>query len=196
MFGNTPSTAKSRGCRQVARGPDITMRLRGGAQWSWRRLQSLARRAALFGAVATIMTAGLIVAANAAAAESEARAFFVKFVAAQNAHNVGEVKAMLWESPDMLWFTRGVEVRGPDAVADRLKDYYGGTWHLEPDMTQFRVTVIANDFIQILVPIVFTRGLPGKPPQDSKFLISQTLVRGKDGWRVAAIMPIADTQLK
>jgi hypothetical protein len=38
MFGNTPSTAKSRGCRQVAGNPDMTMRLRGGAQWSWRKL--------------------------------------------------------------------------------------------------------------------------------------------------------------
>jgi hypothetical protein len=77
-----------------------------------------------------------------------------------------------------------------------LEDYYEGTWHLEPDMTQFRVTVIADDFMQILVPIIFTRRLPGKPPRDSEFLISQTLLRGKDGRRVTAIIPIADTQFK
>ena len=133
---------------------------------------------------------------SAAADEAEARAFFAKFVAAQNAHNVSDVKAMLWNSPDMLWYGRGVETRGPDAVAYRFKEYYQGTWHLEPDMSQFRATAISNDVMQILVPIVFTRGLPGQPSQDNKFLISQTFVHDANGWHVASIMPIANTQLK
>jgi hypothetical protein len=133
---------------------------------------------------------------SAAADEAEARAFFAKFVAAQNAHNVSDVKAMLWNSAHMLWFGRGVEIRGPDAVADRFAEYYQGTWHLEPDMSQFRATAISNDVTQILVPIVFTRGLPGQPSQDNKFLISQTFIRDANGWHVASIMPIANTQLK
>lgn len=134
--------------------------------------------------------------ASAAAGETEARAFFAKFVAAQNAHDAGGVKAMLWNSPGMLWYGRGVETRGREAVADRFREYYEGTWHLEPDMSQFHATAIANDVMQILVPIVFTRGLPGQPSQDNKFLISQTYVHDADGWHVASIMPIANTQLK
>jgi hypothetical protein len=134
--------------------------------------------------------------ASAAADETEARAFFTKFVAAQNAHDVGDVKSMLWNSPGMLWYGRNVETRGRDAVADRFREYYEGTWHLEPDMSQFHVSVISDDVMQILVPIVFTRGLPGQPSQDNKFLISQTFVHDADGWHVASIMPIANTQLK
>ena len=134
--------------------------------------------------------------ASAAADETEARTFFTKFVAAQNAHNADEVKSMLWDSPSMLWFSRGVETRGRDAVAARFKEYYEGTWHLEPDMSQFHVSAISDDVMQILVPIVFTRGLPGKPPQDNTFLISQTLVRGANGWFIASILPVANTQLK
>ena len=134
--------------------------------------------------------------ASAAANETEARAFFTKFVAAQNAHNADDVKAMLWNSPSMLLFARGVETRGPEAVAARFKEYYEGTWHLEPDMSQFHVATISSDVMQILVPIVFTRGLPGKPPQDNTFLISQTYVRDATGWYVASILPIANTQLK
>ena len=133
---------------------------------------------------------------SAAADEAEARTFFAKFVAAQNAHNVSDVKAMLWNSAEMLWCGRGVETRGPDAVADRFKEYYQGTWHLEPDMSEFRATAISNDVVLILVPIVFTRGLPGQPSQDNKFLISETFVRDAKGWHVASIMPIANTQLK
>jgi hypothetical protein len=134
--------------------------------------------------------------ASAAPNEAEARAFFTKFVAAQNAHNASDVKAMLWNSPQMLWFSRNVETRGSEAVADRFKEYYEGTWHLEPDMSQFHAAVISNDVMQILVPVVFTRGLPGASPQNNTFLISQTFVRDGTSWHVASILPIANTQLK
>lgn len=150
-------------------------------------------RAVLLLVIMTIASGGPALAADS---EIEARAFFTKFVAAQNSHNADDVKAMLWNSPGMLWFSRGVETRGRDAVAARFREYYEGIWHLEPDMSQFHVAAISDDVVQILVPIVFTRGLPGKPPQDNTFLISQTLVRDANGWHIASILPIANTQLK
>jgi hypothetical protein len=131
-----------------------------------------------------------------AAAQEEARAFFLRFVAAQNAHDAAAVKAMLWDSPEMLWYTRGTEVRGPSAVVEQLHGYYAGTWHLEPDMTKFRATVISQSTVQLLVPVVFTRGAAGEPAQTNEFLISQTLVRLASGWQVASILPIANTQLQ
>jgi ketosteroid isomerase-like protein len=146
-------------------------------------------------ALAVVLTA-LLGGHASAADESEARAFFTKFVAAQNAHDADAVKSMLWDSPGMLWFGRNVETRGRDAVADRFREYYRGTWHLEPDMSQFHVAVMSDDVMQILVPIVFTRGLPGQPSQDNTFLISQTFVHDANGWHVASILPIANTQLK
>jgi hypothetical protein len=134
--------------------------------------------------------------ALAAANDAQARSIFEKFIAAQNAHNSDDVKALLWNSPATLLFARGIETRGRDAVAARFKDYYEGTWHLEPDMSKFRVAVISNEVMQVLVPIVFTRGLPGKPPQQNTFLISQTYVQDANGWSVASIMPVANTELK
>jgi ketosteroid isomerase-like protein len=160
---------------------------------SVRSMRSLSAVTAVLGVLMIALAGGP---ASAAADETEARAFFTKFVAAQNAHDVNGVKSMLWDSPDMLWFGRNIENRGRDAVADRFREYYQGTWHLEPDMSQFHVAVISNDVMQILVPIVFTRGLPGQPSQDNKFLISQTFVHDANGWHVASIMPIANTQLK
>ena len=147
---------------------------------------------AILAVVLTALLGGHALAAD----ESEALAFFAKFVAAQNAHDADAVKSMLWDSPGMLWFGRNVETRGRDAVADRFREYYRGTWHLEPDMSQFHVAVITDDVMQILVPIVFTRGLPGQPAQDNTFLISQTFVHDASGWHVASILPIANTQLK
>jgi len=90
---------------------------------SYRRYLSLA--AALLLLAVTLASGGQ---ASAAPNEAGARAVFAKFVAAQNAHDVDGVKAMLWNSPGMLLFARGVETRGPEAVAARFKEYYEGTW--------------------------------------------------------------------
>jgi alkanesulfonate monooxygenase SsuD/methylene tetrahydromethanopterin reductase-like flavin-dependent oxidoreductase (luciferase family) len=143
-----------------------------------------------------IMTIALGAHASVATNEAEARALFTKYVAAQIAPSVDDVKSMLWNSPGTLLLARGVEIRGPAAVADRFKEYYGGTWHVEPDMSQFHVTSISKDVMQFLVPVVFKRGLPGQPSQDNKFLVTQTLVHEANGWHIASIISIADTQPK
>lgn len=131
-----------------------------------------------------------------ASSEEEIRHLFERLMAAQNAHDVDGVAALLWDSPDLLWLTRGVEVRGKAAVTDELAAHFAGTWHLDPDMSRFRWTALSADAGQILVPIAFTRGRAGQPPQTDTFLISQTLVRDAAGWHVATILPIANTQLK
>ncbi|MET4424445.1 DUF4440 domain-containing protein [Bradyrhizobium sp. 956_D2_N1_5] len=163
------------------------------------RLRPFARRghvAAIAAALFLAATAWSAGPALAAADDAQARTIFEKFIAAQNAHNADDVKAMLWNSPGTLLFARGIETRGRDAVADRFKGYYEGTWHLEPDMSKFHVAVISNEVMQVLVPIVFTRGLPGKPAQQNTFLISQTYVRDANGWSVASVLPVANTELK
>lgn len=58
------------------------------------------------------------------------------------------------DSPGTVLFARGIDTRGSDAVAARFKEHYAGTWHLEPDMSKFRVAVISNDIMQILVPML------------------------------------------
>jgi len=131
-----------------------------------------------------------------AASEEEVRSLFERLVAAQNAHDVDKVAALLWDSPDLLWLTRGVEVRGKPAVIDELAAHFAGTWHLEPDMSRFRWTALSPDAGQILVPIAFTRGRAGQPAQTDTFLISQTLVHDAAGWHIATILPVANTQLK
>jgi hypothetical protein len=103
---------------------------------------------------------------------------------------------MLWDSPGTLLLARGAEIRGPGDVADRFKEYYEGTWHVEPDMSQFHVTSISKDVMQFVVPVVFTRGLPGQPSQDNSFLVTQTLVHGSNGWHIASIISIPNTQPK
>jgi hypothetical protein len=165
-------------------------------------MQSEARRTfavLLFTAVAVgLIVMALLFGINPAsgASTTDARAVFLRFVAAQNAHDAGAIRRMLWNSPTMLWYTRGREVRGPEAVVHVLRDYFAGTWHLEPDLGDFHATMIDSSTLQVLVPIVFTRGDPGAVPQTSRLLIDQTYVLTAGGWRVASIFAVANTQLK
>jgi hypothetical protein len=39
--------------------------------------------------------------------QDEIRAVFVRFVAAQNAHDGDTVGSMIWDSPEFLWVSRG-----------------------------------------------------------------------------------------
>ena len=105
-----------------------------------------------------IMTIALGAHASTATNEAEARSLFTKFVTAQNAHSVGDVKSMLWNSPATLLLARGIEIRGPAAVADRFKEYYEGIWHVEPDMSQFHVSSISKDVMQFLYPSFLREG--------------------------------------
>ena len=68
-------------------------------------------------AVGVFLTLGGAV--NAASVQDEARQFFERFVAAQNAHDLATVGSMLWNSEDFLWVTRGVQVRGSETAFNR-----------------------------------------------------------------------------
>jgi ketosteroid isomerase-like protein len=126
----------------------------------------------------------------AAAPEDEVRATFDRFVAAQNAHDIKAVESLLWGSPDFLWITRGMPVWGPGAALKRFAVLYEGTWKLDPELANLKVIMIGDSVAQIYVPIIFTIGAPGQPPQPTRFLMNQLLVKTPSGWRVSSILPI------
>jgi uncharacterized protein (TIGR02246 family) len=121
---------------------------------------------------------------------AQVQAVFERFVAAQNAHDAAAVEALLWNSPDFLWVTRGTAVWGPAAAMERFRALYRGIWRLEPDMAQFRATVLGTEAAQLFVPVLFTIGAAGQPAQPTRFLMNQTLRHEDGAWRIASILPI------
>jgi uncharacterized protein (TIGR02246 family) len=120
------------------------------------------------------------------------RAAFDRFVKVQNAHDATALKAVLADSPDFLWITRGNVVWGSDAALTRFSKLYEGTWRLDPEMGTLRVVRVSDDVAQLHVAINFTIGAPGQPPQPpARFFINQVLVKRGGEWRVASIFPIA-----
>ena len=154
-------------------------------------MRDIDRRSALvLGMAAAPVLAGSR-SALAAGLQDEARATFERFVAAQNAHDAAAVEAMLWDSPDFLWVTRGTAIWGRAAAMERFRALYQGTWSLAPDMAQFRAAALGDAAAQLFAPVLFTIGAPGQPGQPTRFLMNQTLLRAGGDWRIASILPIA-----
>jgi ketosteroid isomerase-like protein len=140
-----------------------------------------------------LLLAALTVAAAplaAAAPPEEVRQTFARFVAAQNAHDVGAVEGLLVDSPDFLWITRGTPIWGRAAALKRFKALYEGTWHLAPEASALKVVMLGDTAAQLFVPISFSIGAPGQAPQTTRFLMNQVLVKTPAGWKVSAILPI------
>jgi len=123
-------------------------------------------------------------------ADAAVRTTFERFVAAQNAHDIKAVEALLLESGDFLWITRGAPVWGREAALKRFDALYQGTWRLEPDTPALKITMVDDKAALLYVPITFTIGAPGQTAQITKFLMNQVLVRTPAGWKVSSILPI------
>jgi ketosteroid isomerase-like protein len=138
----------------------------------------------------TLLFISLMVKSAIAAPEDEVQATFDRFVAAQNAHDIRAVESLLLGSPNFLWITRGTPIWGHDSALKHFTALYDGTWRLDPEPSGLKITMIGDGVAQIYVPIIFTIGAPGQPPQQTRFLMNQVLIKTPDGWRVSSILPI------
>ena len=142
-------------------------------------------------AVAMIFAAFAIQSRAADPAVDDVRAAFEKFVQVQNAHDTRALEPMLADSPQFLWITRGNVIWGRDAAMQRFAKLHEGTWKLDPEMASLRVTPMGEGVAQLHVPVVFTTGAPGQPPQATRMFLNQVLVKKNGTWRVMSIFPVA-----
>jgi hypothetical protein len=103
---------------------------------------------------------------------------------------------MIWDSPEFLWISRGVPIRGSSKALETYGRYFKGVWQLTPDLKSFEATKLPGGSIRIVVPVEFLRGEPGQPPQKATILIGQIIFRDAGGFHISTILPIADTRLK
>ena len=144
----------------------------------------------LLRAGAALVALSVLIRPLAAAPEDEVRATFDRFVAAQNDHDSKAVEALLLNSPDFLWITRGTPVWGVDPAMKRFATLYQGTWRLDPEAASLKVMMLKDGVAQLYVSIMFTIGPSGQPARPSRFLINQLLMKTATGWKISSILPI------
>jgi hypothetical protein len=142
---------------------------------------------------AVLLLCGLCLGAPGAAlpgTDDEVRAMFEKFVRVQNAHDIKALESLLADSPQFLWITRGATVWGREAALQRFSKLYEGTWRLDPELAGLRVIPVSEAVAQVHVPVQFTIGAPGQPPEARRLYLNQVLVKTNGAWRVLSIYPI------
>jgi hypothetical protein len=144
----------------------------------------------VFPSIMLAITLACVGSAARASVEDEVRAAFDRFVQIQNAHDAKALEPLLADSPQFLWITRGTAVWGRDAALQRFSKLYEGTWRLDPDSTTVRVVPLSDSVAQLHATVQFTIGAPNQPPQTTRFLLNQVLVKSGSAWRVMSIFPI------
>ena len=126
---------------------------------------------------------------------AEVRALFGRQVEAENAHDIAGIDAVI--APDTqgwadtpMFVARAGQFFGREAVLQRFRDNFAGTWKFEPEVAEIRVTPIGADTIHIFAPTRITVGAAGAAPRELLFLVNQIAVRTAQGWRFAVIVPV------
>ena len=111
------------------------------------------------------------------------RGAFSKFIAAQNAHDLKAVGGVLSDSPDFLWISPGLVVRGSDAALDRFGTLFKSAWRVDPDWSTFQIMMLDVSTAEIFVRVSTTSGASVESAR-----MNQILVNTARGWRVFSIL--------
>lgn len=115
-----------------------------------------------------------------------------KFAAAQNAHDLGAVRALLLDSPDFLWVSDGRPVWGVEATIARMAGFQEAkVWRVEPDLAGSRAVPLDENAAFLHLPLTLVIGSDAKPDR-LRFLVGLVGRRTAAGWRIAALFTTAD----
>ncbi|HEY9131478.1 MAG TPA: nuclear transport factor 2 family protein [Dyella sp.] len=125
----------------------------------------------------------------------EIRALFLRQAAAESAHDIDGMAAVLANTepgqPDSVNFVaRAYRFWGREAVLDHFRTVFAGTWRFEPEVDEIKVFPISADAAHIFAPTHVTAGPAGGDETTFRFLVNEFAARTRDGWRITSIVPV------
>jgi ketosteroid isomerase-like protein len=126
--------------------------------------------------------------------EDEVIAAFRHFIEAQNAHDLTAAGEILDDSSESLWISRGTAIRGREAILKGFESNYRGTWIIAPEFDEAKLTALAPDVVQLLVPAQITIAPEGQSARPRQFLLTQLFVRRHAGWKLTTIVTVPGPQ--
>ena len=122
----------------------------------------------------------------------EVRDTYRRFAAAQNAHDLAKVRALLLDSPSFLWVSDGRSVWGVDATLERMGSFQAAEiWRVEPSLDRAVPVRVGEGSAFLHLPLRLVIG--SRPePDELKFLVSMLCVSTPTGWRIAALFTTSD----
>ena len=140
-----------------------------------------------------LMTAILAAQTARAAPADEVRAVYIKFAAAQNAHDLGKVRALLLDSPTFLWISDGKSVWGREETLKRMAVFQEARiWRVDPDLDKAVGVTLSETTAFLHLPLELSLAFSPAEPERLRFLVSVLGVRTPQGWRIAALFTTAE----
>jgi len=120
--------------------------------------------------------------------QKEVRAVYVRFIAAQNAHDRAAVSEVLLDSKDFLWAPyAGNSVWGTQQALAAFEQEWKGTLRLEPQLREIRIANVSPGVAMLIAPVLFTAGRAGEDPATLPVRWGGVFVQTKSGWRISSI---------
>lgn len=129
-------------------------------------------------AVAAVVATGSL----RAAPKDEIRDTFVRFIDAQNAHDLRKVGDLLGDLPDFLWIASGQVVRKRDAALERFRELFKAKWRVDPDWSTFQIVGLDISTQEVFVRVRTSDAAKARDAQ-----MNVILVNTARGWRVQNI---------
>jgi hypothetical protein len=122
------------------------------------------------------------------AMQAEVKAAFARFIAGQNAHDPSIVSDVLVNSKEFVWAQYGGNsIWGFDETMTAFKTAWNGSWHLDPQLNELRITSVAPGVAVLITPQLYTDGDPGEQPHTVPVRWGGVFVKTASGWRISSI---------
>jgi hypothetical protein len=127
-------------------------------------------------------------------AGNEIKDLFHQLIMAENAHDEPAVRALVWNSPSMLFVAKAPSgwhaYWGSDNVMEHLHEMYQTPFKIEPIYDEERVVFIRKDIAETYSPVNSTVAYAGQQPVPKPFNMVLLWIRTPQGWRMATDLPI------
>jgi hypothetical protein len=128
-----------------------------------------------------------------ASREQGLRALYKQLIAAENAHDIGAVGRLIWDSPSALFVAKTKTPAegnwagywGKDVVVAHLNALYQGAFVMAPDYTREKVVQLGHDVAETYVPLQISVGYAGQSGKPKPFLMIVDWVRVDGDWKMA-----------
>ena len=129
---------------------------------------------------------------------AELKRLYRQLIDAEDAHDLPAVRAMLLDSPSLLFISRVEPVGkgdwggywGIDSVMQHFADLYQGYFRLDPDYAQEKEVLLTPDVAETYAPVTLTSSYGGQAKNGRPFIMVIEWVRTPAGWKVATDIPM------
>ena len=120
--------------------------------------------------------------------QAEVKAAYARFISGQNAHDPAVVAGVLVNSQDFVWAQGGGKsIWGFAAAMAEWKMVWKGSWHLDPQLQELRISSVAPGVAVLIAPLLLTSADPGEQPSTQPIRWGGVFVKTASGWRISSI---------